>query len=119
MECQENRIKELEKLLYSWSIPLEPLSCMHVDYARPYEGKYWLIVIDMKINELTKVIDRACILSLSCMHVDYARPYEGKYWLIVIDMKINELTKVIDRACILLHRRMARSSNGIIIFSSF
>ena len=65
MECQENRTKEPEKLLYSWSIPSEPLSRMHVDYARPYEGKYWLIVIDMKINELTKVNEGR----QPCMHI--------------------------------------------------
>ena len=44
--CQENRTREPETLLYSWNIPSEPWSRIHVDYAGPFEGKYWLVVID-------------------------------------------------------------------------
>jgi hypothetical protein len=32
--------------LYPWSAPPEPWSRVHIDFAGPFEGKMWLIVID-------------------------------------------------------------------------
>lgn len=44
--CQENRTREPETLLYSWNAPSEPWARIHIDYAGPFEGKFWLVVID-------------------------------------------------------------------------
>lgn len=44
--CQANRATQPEVPLFSWSIPSEPWSRLHIDYAGPFEGKHWLIVID-------------------------------------------------------------------------
>ena len=44
--CQQNRPREPESLLFAWNAPSEPWSRIHVDYAGPFEGKYWLVVID-------------------------------------------------------------------------
>ena len=44
--CQQNRPREPESLLFAWNTPSEPWSRIHVDYAGPFEGKYWLVVID-------------------------------------------------------------------------
>ena len=44
--CQQNRPRELETLLYSWNAPSEPWARIHVDYAGPFDGHYWLVVID-------------------------------------------------------------------------
>ena len=45
--CQQNRPWEPESLLFTWNTPSEPWSRIHVDYAGPFEGKYWLVVIDV------------------------------------------------------------------------
>ena len=32
--------------MFSWPVPSEPWSRLHIDYAGPFLGKYWLVVID-------------------------------------------------------------------------
>ena len=44
--CQENRSRAPETLLYSWNSPSEPWARIHIDYAGPFEGTYWLVVVD-------------------------------------------------------------------------
>ena len=44
--CQQNRPREPETLLYSWCAPAEPWARIHIDYAGPFDGKFWLVVID-------------------------------------------------------------------------
>lgn len=44
--CQQGRPSEPEVPLFSWSIPAEPWSRIHIDFAGPFEGYMWLIVID-------------------------------------------------------------------------
>ena len=44
--CQENRPRAPETLLYSWNSPSEPWARIHIDYAGPFEGMYWLVVVD-------------------------------------------------------------------------
>ena len=44
--CQQNRPWEPETLLYSWCAPAEPWARIHIDYAGPFDGKFWLVVID-------------------------------------------------------------------------
>jgi transposase InsO family protein len=44
--CQRTRRTEPEVPLFSWSVPSEPWSRVHVDFAGPYEGFTWLIMVD-------------------------------------------------------------------------
>ena len=44
--CQQNLPREPESLLFAWNTPSEPWSRIRVDYAGPFEGKYWLVVIN-------------------------------------------------------------------------
>jgi transposase InsO family protein len=44
--CQRTRRTEPELPLFSWSVPSEPWSRVHVDFAGPYEGFTWLIMVD-------------------------------------------------------------------------
>lgn len=44
--CQENRPRQQEVPLFSWTVPTEPWSRIHIDYAGPFEGKSWLVIVD-------------------------------------------------------------------------
>ena len=62
--CQENRQNELETLLYSWNAPTEPWARIHIDYAGPFEGKYWLVVIDA-YSKWLEIVAHQSITTLS------------------------------------------------------
>ena len=62
--CQENRQNEPETLLYSWNAPTEPWTRIHIDYAGPFEGKYWLIVIDA-YSKWLEIVSHQSITTLS------------------------------------------------------
>ena len=44
--CQKIRPKEPEVPLFSWNVPSEVWSRIHNDFAGPFEGFTWLIIID-------------------------------------------------------------------------
>jgi transposase InsO family protein len=44
--CQQGRSKEPEVPLFSWSVPSEPWSRIHIDFAGPFENFMWLVIID-------------------------------------------------------------------------
>ncbi|CAB0004307.1 unnamed protein product [Nesidiocoris tenuis] len=45
--CQKTRpTGPAESPVYFWNTPLEKWSRLHVDYAGPFEGKYWFILVD-------------------------------------------------------------------------
>ncbi|CAB0017172.1 unnamed protein product [Nesidiocoris tenuis] len=45
--CQKTRpTGPAESPVYFWNTPLEKWSRLHVDYAGPFEGKYWFILMD-------------------------------------------------------------------------
>ncbi|XP_054272890.1 uncharacterized protein K02A2.6-like [Macrosteles quadrilineatus] len=46
--CQENRSKDPEMPLFSWPVPGEVWSRIHIDFAGPFMGKMWLIVVDAR-----------------------------------------------------------------------
>ncbi|KAL5516394.1 hypothetical protein EMCRGX_G001700 [Ephydatia muelleri] len=62
--CQENRQNEPETLLYSWNAPTEPWAGIHIDYAGPFEGKYWLVVIDA-YSKWLEIVAHQSITTLS------------------------------------------------------
>ena len=45
-ECQQNRNAPASAPLYSWSWPDKPWSRIHLDYAGPFMGNMFLIVVD-------------------------------------------------------------------------
>eukprot|EP00731_Ephydatia_muelleri_P021513 Em0014g104a len=61
---KENRQNEPETLLYSWNAPTEPWTRIHIDYAGPFEGKYWLIVIDA-YSKWLEIVSHQSITTLS------------------------------------------------------
>ena len=44
--CPENLNSPGKAPLHPWEWPEHALSCVHVDYARPFEGSMFLIVVD-------------------------------------------------------------------------
>ncbi|CAA9997997.1 unnamed protein product [Nesidiocoris tenuis] len=44
--CQENRASDPESPIYSWNVPSEPWSRIHIDFAEAFEGHSWLIIVD-------------------------------------------------------------------------
>jgi len=44
--CQENRPKSPDTTLISWSVPKDVWTRIHVDFAGPLEGHYWLVLVD-------------------------------------------------------------------------
>lgn len=44
--CQRNQNKPLETPILPWNIPAGVWERIHVDFAGPFEGYYWLVVVD-------------------------------------------------------------------------
>lgn len=44
--CQANRGQEAEVPLYSWNIPEKPWDRIHIDFAGPFMGKQWFVLVD-------------------------------------------------------------------------
>lgn len=44
--CQENRASDPDLPLCSWTVPHEPWSRLHIDFAGPFEGYYWFVIVD-------------------------------------------------------------------------
>ncbi|XP_054283201.1 uncharacterized protein K02A2.6-like [Macrosteles quadrilineatus] len=44
--CQMNHPREPEVPLYSWNVPDGPWERLHLDYAGPFDGWYWLVGVD-------------------------------------------------------------------------
>ena len=44
--CQEIARDPVRVPLHQWDVPRNPWQCLHIDYAGPYRGTMWLLVID-------------------------------------------------------------------------
>lgn len=57
--CQEHRQRPSTVPVYAWSLPDQVWERLHIDYAGPFQGKVWLIVVDAlsKWVEVRKVVD--------------------------------------------------------------
>uniref|UniRef100_A0A0A9W822 RNA-directed DNA polymerase n=1 Tax=Lygus hesperus TaxID=30085 RepID=A0A0A9W822_LYGHE len=66
--CQQNRPREQEVPLYSWTVPQEPWSRVHIDFCGPFQNKYWLIVIDATTKWL-EVFPMERITSAKTIHL--------------------------------------------------
>ena len=48
--CQSPRNSPPQAPIHSWQWPLQPWSRIHVDYAGPFMGHYFLVIIDAHIK---------------------------------------------------------------------
>jgi transposase InsO family protein len=73
--CQKNRRTEPEVPLFSWSVPSEAWSRVHVDFAGPYEGFTWLIMVDAytKWLEVLKMTTTTATATIAKLREVYAR----------------------------------------------
>lgn len=46
-ECQETQKKPKEVYMHPWEYPQHPWRRLHIDYAGPFLGKMFLIVVEM------------------------------------------------------------------------
>ncbi|XP_037915018.1 uncharacterized protein K02A2.6-like [Hermetia illucens] len=46
MACQRQRPKQSELPIYFWSLPEHCWQRLHVDFAGPFEGKMWIVLVD-------------------------------------------------------------------------
>ncbi|XP_037924372.1 uncharacterized protein K02A2.6-like [Hermetia illucens] len=46
MACQRQRPKQSELPIYFWSLPEHCWQRLHVDFAGPFEGKMWIVLLD-------------------------------------------------------------------------
>ena len=64
--CQQGRSAEPEVPLLSWSIPSEPWSRVHLDFAGPFEGFMWLIAVDAYSKWLDVIKMKSTTASATC-----------------------------------------------------
>jgi transposase InsO family protein len=65
--CQRGRSREPEVPLVSWAMPSEPWSRLHADFAGPFEGSMWLVIVDAYTKWL-EVIRMKSITSATTIH---------------------------------------------------
>ncbi|CAB0005138.1 unnamed protein product [Nesidiocoris tenuis] len=46
LRCQRSRAAPEEAPIYSWNVPSRPWSRLHLDFAGPFHGIMWLVIVD-------------------------------------------------------------------------
>jgi hypothetical protein len=64
--CQQGRPREPEVPLCSWNVPSEPWSRVHLDFAGPFEGFMWLLIIDAYTKWLEVVRMKSTTAAATC-----------------------------------------------------
>jgi transposase InsO family protein len=64
--CQKGRAAEPEVPLFSWSVPSEPWSRIHLDFAGPFEGFMWLIAVDAYTKWLDVIKMKSTTATATC-----------------------------------------------------
>lgn len=65
-DCQHGRAAEPEVPLFSWSVPSEPWSRVHLDFAGPFEGFMWLIAVDAYTKWLDVIRMKSTTAAATC-----------------------------------------------------
>ena len=90
--CQQGRSAEPEVPLFSWSVPSEPWSRVHLDFAGPFEGFMWLIAVDAYTKWLDVIKMKSTTATATCtklreLFAMYGVPrmlvsYNGPQWIL-------------------------------------
>ena len=73
--CQKNRPRPMEVLLFSWNVANGPWDRIHIDYAGPFEGYMWLVVVDSftKWVEIVPLTTATSLTTITALRVMYGR----------------------------------------------
>lgn len=73
--CQQSRQNDRNAPLHPWGISPEPWSRLHLDFAGPFEGKMWMILIDSYTHwlEIIPMKNITSISTLDALRVIFAR----------------------------------------------
>ncbi|XP_063394366.1 uncharacterized protein K02A2.6-like [Cydia fagiglandana] len=77
--CQQSRSNTNEAPVFPWGIPVEPWHRLHVDYAGPFLGHMWLIVIDaytkwLEVVPMNVTTTRATVQRLKNIFATFETP---------------------------------------------
>ncbi|XP_063363538.1 uncharacterized protein LOC134652296 [Cydia amplana] len=77
--CQQSRSNTNEAPVFPWGIPVEPWHRLHVDYAGPFLGHMWLIVIDaytkwLEVVPMNVTTTRATVQRLKNIFATFGTP---------------------------------------------
>ncbi|XP_037871610.1 uncharacterized protein K02A2.6-like [Bombyx mori] len=77
--CQQNRPCNPELPVFSWSIPEEVWERIHIDFAGPFEGSYWLVLCDalskwVEIRPMKHINTRSLCLTLDNIFCTFGLP---------------------------------------------
>ena len=67
--CQSGRARKPEVPLFSWSVTSEPWSRVHIDFAGPFEGFMWMIVIDSYTKWLEVIKMKSTTAVATCIRL--------------------------------------------------
>ena len=73
--CQKNRPRLMEVPLFSWNVANGPWDRIHIDYAGPFEGYMWLVVVDSftKWIEIIPLTTATSLTMITALRVMYGR----------------------------------------------
>ena len=78
-QCQETRKLPVAVPMQSWEWPTQPWSRLHIDYAGPFQGKMFLVVVDahskwMEVSIVTSAATAVTIQNLKRMFATHGLP---------------------------------------------
>lgn len=77
--CQENSPNQSELPIFAWSIPDKVWERIHIDFAGPFQGKFWLVLCDalskwIEIKPMEKITSAKLIEELETIFTTFGLP---------------------------------------------
>ena len=72
--CQRNHNEEQRTLLHSLEYPTQPWQWIHIDFAGPFQGFMWLIVVDAEVIQMRTVTAQRIIQELRLIFTGFGLP---------------------------------------------